>query len=81
MLAAVAQMEPKLGEIGRNLDAIVARLEEASEQGVTLVVWERGAAMGQRLVVDPRWRVLYTDEKVVLACRRGLPVGGTVGTC
>ena len=37
--------------------------------------------MGQRLVVDPRWRVLYTDEKVVLACRRGLPVGGTVGTC
>ena len=36
---------------------------------------------GQRLVVDPRWRVLYTDEKAVLACRRGLPVGGTIGTC
>lgn len=55
--------------------------EELARQGVTLVVWERGAAMGQRLVVDPRWRVLYTDERVVLACRRGLPVGGTIGTC
>jgi len=46
MLAAVAQMEPKLGEIGRNLDAIVARLEEASEQGVTLVVLPECAVSG-----------------------------------
>lgn len=46
MLAAVAQMEPQLGEIGRNLDAIVARIEEASAQGVQLVVLPECAVSG-----------------------------------
>ena len=38
MLAAVAQMEPKLGEVSRNLEAIVARMQEASAQGADLIV-------------------------------------------
>ena len=46
MLAAVAQMEPKLGEIGRNLEAIVARIEEASELGAELIVLPECAVTG-----------------------------------
>ncbi len=46
MLAAVVQMEPQLGEIGRNLEAIVARLEEASAQGVKLIVLPECAVSG-----------------------------------
>ena len=46
MLAAVAQMEPKLGEIGRNLEAIVARIEEASELGADLIVLPECAVTG-----------------------------------
>ena len=55
--------------------------EEIGRLGVDLVLWEREAAMGQRLVVDPRWRVLYTDEQAVLACRRGAELQGALGTC
>ncbi|MGI9657426.1 MAG: carbon-nitrogen hydrolase family protein, partial [Gaiellaceae bacterium] len=46
MLAAVAQMEPKLGEINRNLDAIVARIEEASAEGAELIVLPECAVTG-----------------------------------
>ena len=46
MLAAVAQMEPQLGEVARNLEAIVARLEEASAEGVTLIVLPECAVSG-----------------------------------
>lgn len=46
MLAAVAQMEPQLGEIGRNLEAIVTRLEEARAQGAELIVLPECAVTG-----------------------------------
>ena len=46
MLAAVAQMEPKLGEVGRNLEAIVGRMQEASAQGAELVVLPECAVTG-----------------------------------
>ena len=46
MLAAVAQMEPKLGEIARNLDAIVTRMDEASAQGAELIVLPECAVTG-----------------------------------
>jgi hypothetical protein len=48
---------------------------------IDLVTWDRPAATGQRLVVDPAWRVLYTDESWLVACRRGADVGGRVGPC
>ena len=46
MLAAVAQIEPRLGEIARNLEAIVARMEEAREQGAELIVLPECAVTG-----------------------------------
>ena len=48
---------------------------------VDLVLWDRAAASGQRAVVDPDWRVLYTDESWVVACRRGAEVGGRIAGC
>ena len=38
MLVAVAQIEPKLGERERNLEACLARLEEAAAAGAELLV-------------------------------------------
>jgi len=39
MRVAVAQLEPKLAEKERNLDACLARLEEAAGQGAELTVF------------------------------------------
>lgn len=44
---------------------------ELERHQIDLVAWERGGATAQRLVVDPDWRVLYTDESWILVCRRG----------
>ena len=38
MLIAVAQTEPQLAEVARNLEAAIARIEEAAAQGVQLLV-------------------------------------------
>lgn len=46
MLVAVAQTEPSLGEIDRNLETIVARLEDAAEAGARLLVLPECAVTG-----------------------------------
>ncbi len=46
MRVAVAQIEPKLGEKERNLEACVARMEEAAAQGAQLVVLPECAIPG-----------------------------------
>src|SRR6266511_3451939 len=46
MRVAVAQMEPKLGEKGRNLEACLARLEEAAGAGAELLVLPECALPG-----------------------------------
>jgi predicted amidohydrolase len=46
MRVAVAQMEPKLGEKGRNLEACLARLEEAAGAGAKLLVLPECALPG-----------------------------------
>jgi predicted amidohydrolase len=46
MQVAVAQMEPKLGERERNLDACLARLEEAAAAGAKLLVLPECAIPG-----------------------------------
>jgi len=48
---------------------------------VEIVTIDRTGAVGQRFVVDPDWRVLYTDERWLVACRRELELGGRVGRC
>lgn len=63
MLAAVAQMEPKLGEIGQNLEAIVARLEEASAQGAELIVLPECAVTGY----------VFDSESEALAAAQEIP--------
>jgi hypothetical protein len=52
---------------------------EVSE--IELVLWDRTTALAQRLVVDPSWRVLYSDERAVVVCHRGAALGGTIGRC
>jgi hypothetical protein len=54
---------------------------DLQELHIDLVTWERPTATGQRLSVDPAWRVLYADEGWLVACRRGADVGGEVGSC
>jgi predicted amidohydrolase len=46
MLAAVAQIEPKLGEKQRNLDVCLARMEEAAALGASLLVLPECAIPG-----------------------------------
>ena len=46
MLAAVAQIDPKLGEKQRNLDVCLARLEEASVLGASILVLPECAIPG-----------------------------------
>jgi 5-aminopentanamidase len=46
MLVGVAQIEPRLGEIERNLEACVARLEEAAGAGCELLVLPECAVPG-----------------------------------
>ena len=46
MRVAVAQLEPKLGEKERNLEAILARLEEAAAAGAELIVLPECAIPG-----------------------------------
>ena len=46
MRVAVAQIEPKLAEVGRNLEACVARLEEAAKNGAQLLVLPECALPG-----------------------------------
>ena len=45
MLVGVAQIEPRLGETERNLDAILARLEEAAAAGASLLVLPEAACL------------------------------------
>ncbi|MEX2293191.1 MAG: hypothetical protein WD691_05335 [Acidimicrobiales bacterium] len=57
---------------------------ELETYGIELVLWQRGAAVAQRLIVDPEWRVLYTDDVWVLLGRRGTDssvreAGGSLG--
>lgn len=44
---------------------------ELDRYRIALVAWERTSATAQRLIVDPEWRVLYTDDSWILACLRG----------
>ena len=46
MLVAVAQTEPKIGEIDRNLETIVERIKDASAQGASIVVLPECAVTG-----------------------------------
>lgn len=48
---------------------------------IELVTFERASATGQRLIVDPEWRVLFSDGSWVVVCRRGVELDGTVGAC
>lgn len=48
---------------------------------IELVLWERPSPLAQRLLVDPDWRLLYTDERAVVLCRRGADLGGMLGHC
>ena len=46
MLIAVAQTEPKLAEVARNLESAIATMEEAAAQGVKLLVLPEAALTG-----------------------------------
>ena len=46
MRAAVAQIDPKLAEVGRNLETCVAQLEQAANEGAQLLVLPECAIPG-----------------------------------
>lgn len=48
---------------------------------IELVTVERAGATAQRLIVDPDWRVLYSDEDWIVTCRRDAELGGHIGRC
>lgn len=48
---------------------------------IELVLWERDSPLGQRLVADPAWRLLYSDDTWLVVCKRGAPIGGRLQTC
>ena len=48
---------------------------------IDLLTLERAGTTAQRVIVDPAWRVLYSDEDWLVSCRRGAPLGGRVGRC
>lgn len=54
---------------------------ELATYGIEIVIWDRTSATGQRMIVDPAWRVLYTDEHWVLSCARGAVLGPSLGRC
>lgn len=48
---------------------------------IELVMWGRDTATGQWMIAAADWRILYTDERWILACLRGAELGGAVGRC
>lgn len=52
-----------------------------AEHGIELVLWERAAALSQRLLADPAWRLLYTDDRWLVLCQRGVDLGALAGRC
>ncbi len=72
---AVSQAHLSLVQDGPTLRSDLARYE------IALILWDRTSATGQRLIVDPAWRVLYSDESWLVTCERGVDVGGSIGTC
>jgi 5-aminopentanamidase len=61
MRVAVAQIEPKLGERERNLELILARLEEAAGAGAQLVVFPECAVSGY-MFESPEEAAGYAEE-------------------
>lgn len=72
---AVSQAHLSLVLGGPTLPSDLARYE------VEMVLWERTSGTGQRLIVDPFWRVLYSDESWLIACKHGADLGGEIGGC
>lgn len=48
---------------------------------IDMLAARRDSPMALVLVSTDRWRILFTDEQWVLACRREAPLGGALGTC
>jgi hypothetical protein len=49
--------------------------EVLDRYAIDVVIWDRTAALTQRLLVDPDWRLLYTDPGWSVLCRRGADLG------
>ncbi len=48
---------------------------------IELITVGRSEPMALVLTKDPAWRILYLDERWLLACERGADLGGSVGRC
>ena len=64
---------------GRPLEATETRYA-ADRYAIDVVIWDRTAALAQRLLADPDWRLLYTDPGWSVLCRRGADLSGG-GSC
>jgi predicted amidohydrolase len=76
MLVGVAQIEPRLAEVERNLDACAARIEEAASRGCELVVLPECALTGyvfesaEEALAVARETPGAETEALVAVCRR-----------
>lgn len=43
------------------------------QYGIEVVLWRRASPIGSLLAADAGWRIAYSDESSVIACRRGRP--------
>jgi len=58
-----------LVQSGPPVDEVLERYD------IDVVVWGRTAALTQRLLADPAWRLLYSDPGWSVLCRRGAALG------
>ncbi|MFP5256580.1 MAG: hypothetical protein ACLGI8_12120 [Acidimicrobiia bacterium] len=56
-------------------------MDVLDDHKIDLVMWERASGSLPQLVADPAWRVLYTDERWSLVCRRDADLGSSQGRC
>jgi hypothetical protein len=63
------------------INQVLPRLaSELEDHDIDVVLWGLGGG-GQRLIHDPAWRTLYSDDKWVIVCRRGADLGHDLGSC
>lgn len=62
-------------------NASLSVFDDLARFDVELLTVRRSHPMALVLVKDPGWRILYTDERWFLACRRGSDLEGSVGRC
>ena len=55
--------------------------DELDRYDIEMITVPRSSPLSTVLALEPAWRIPFQDEGWVLACRRGVGLGGALGTC